>query len=61
MNATDVNEALKLSEKSDQLRDKIASDYAELYEKVGGKELVDKAQKMVRVVRLEDRLKKKNV
>ncbi len=61
MTATDVKKALDLSDRSDQLRDQIKSDYAELYEKVGGKELVEKAQKMVRVVRLEDRLKKKNV
>lgn len=61
MNATDVEKALKLSEKSDQLRDNIKNDYAELYEKTGGKELVEKAQKMVRVVRPEERIKKKNV
>ncbi len=58
---TDVKQALEFSNKSDQLRSQIEKDYAELYEKTGGKELAEKAQKLVRVVRLEDRLKKKNV
>ena len=61
MTATDGKKALDLSDRSDQLRNQIKNDYAELYEKVGGKELAEKAQKMVRVVRPEERIKKKNV
>jgi hypothetical protein len=61
MTCTDIDKSIKLSKESDTIRDLVKKDYSELYEKVGGKELVEKAQKMVRVVRLEDRLKKKNV